>query len=169
MAKSVRAQRLRAIDDLRDMADAMEQAAELFEETLGDLDAVSGGQVKRTGKNATYEEISDALKVYRHIAPMGLKKAVADHVAFADCTVPDCEICAVLGGEQAKGWLSEFYVKVTRREVKRMLEEGDEEMLAFVRDIAEDEIRNNERGRLKADGRLVSPGRAALTGEQDHA
>lgn len=140
MAKSVRQQRLAAIDDLRDMADAMEQAAELFEETLGDLDSVNGngGSVARTGKHLPYEALGAELRLYRHLSLGEMNRAIHEHVRDDGDHDPEiCEICEVKRNP-TKGWLVTWNRKILRAEIRAMLEEGDEQMAEFAATVVRD-------------------------------
>lgn len=154
MAKSVRQQRVKAVDDLRDMADALEQAAELFEDALGDLDRVTAnGGGHRPGKNLTYEEQQEAVKAYRILAPGTVEAYVQAHLNETD--QHDNETCVLCQPHlrSEKGWLTTFYHKMLKRVIVEMRESG--ELDDVLSEVEVERVREQEREWLRERGRLV--------------
>lgn len=142
MAKSVRQQRLKAVDDLRDMADAMEEAADIFEEILGDLERVTPeGGVKSSGKNMPYEEMKTRLGIYQLLMPSKLRTAVEAHLAGPH-EQEDCPVCLGQSGEGGRGWLRTVWHQFLRGALAEAIRDGeiDEEVRFAIRNELMDQL-----------------------------
>lgn len=123
MAKSVRHQRLKAVDDLRDIADSLEQAAELFEDTLGDLDAAAPEGIARAGKHVPYEEMEKRLRSYKLLMPSKLVAKVEAHLAGQHDSL-DCPVCYA-NGHTEKGWLHSAWSQYLKPLLRDAIENGE--------------------------------------------
>lgn len=121
--KSIRQQRVKAIDDLRDIADSLEQAADLFEDTLGDLDAAAPDGITRTGKHLPYEEMDERYRTYKLLMPSKLAVAVDAHFA-GEHDSEDCPVCFAKSGMQ-KGWLTSVWSQYLKPLLREAIENGE--------------------------------------------
>jgi hypothetical protein len=120
---SVRKQRLKAVDDLRDIADSLEQAADLFEDTLGDLDSVASDGIPRTGKHMPYEEMEERVRTFGLLMPSKLAKAVETHLA-GEHDPEDCPVCFAKSSPP-RGWLSNVWSQYLKPLLREAIENGE--------------------------------------------
>lgn len=165
-AKSLRARRLRAIDELRGSAAELERVAELMHGMVGDLDRLAPNGVRHAnGKGAfvPYEELEARARAYGELLPSFLKTQADQHLTEADeHDRSSCLVCIHLAGHRPKGWLTDVYRKVFRRTIDEMLRDGELDVLTEEQKRHE---RSAERQRLRERGELKPPAGADVAAQ----
>lgn len=156
---------MKAVDDLRDMADAIEEAADVLEETAREIDTIAPGGVrmpKKAKRPADVEEMERRAKAFASLLPSKVRHIANVHLGLDD-TPPErpeyvehdeatCPLCVLSRGEAERGWLADLYQSQIRREVRRMVAEGE---ISVVAEVEEVKIRSDERKRLYEEGKLA--------------